>query len=581
MFNILSITFWILPSSKRLPPIPDGAMGSLANGDEISEAIADMLKKGGKNGKGLHSDKNLKRFSRLADALLKSNSQYKFGSVFFTLASALAENVVNDKHSHVPLGHYNEKDKSNNQITITKTFAHMGRPYSRKLRSYIDGPVHDKFTKLLLDTRQDFKDPKYKVCLNSYAGVNQRNYTFLDSRTYLSMQDINILTNFQESHHDLLEKEYLRLLKQLKKTFTESENGELLNKIARNRLKSRSDNRVIKHYAALLGQKTQIKIYNRIPVYDVHAMVHLVRFNSYESRDMTTIDDLLEDIQWRFQSSLDTEQKQWLSRIPSEKVKKQTRSKTTKFSQQLHTTLDVNVRELESFKKNCTVVKSWARKIPSGGIWEFNLREKFSDGIYLNKVHELNSMKIKADTPVNHFYMIEYYGDRRASVFRNVDKSTFPGVYSPVMVGYDVKFEIEHLSKVSSQDEIASYEEVFKSKEFLDDSLSLEFYPDRGEYLNVDIDNVSIGNPEENKSKKNPEFRLELNSSILENQNLSQIESMMKRIALVDKVAADALSEDDIPFMGKNSSETASGLRGGGDNEENDSEPPYSEDEHR
>ena len=83
-------------------------------------------------------------------------------------------------------------------------------------------------------------------------------------------------------------------------------------------------------------------------------------------------------------------------------------------------------------------------------------------------------------------------------------------------------------------------------KEFEDESIGLEFYPNREMKFNVDFNNISIG---EEKTKKETNYKLELNSSILDNQQMSNFESLLKKIEKIDLDTASTITEDDIPFM--------------------------------
>jgi hypothetical protein len=189
-------------------------------------------------------------------------------------------------------------------------------------------------------------------------------------------------------------------------------------------------------------------------------------------------------------------------------------------------------------------MKSWKRTIPTGGHWYITINEKLKNGVHLNRLHELKELrKSKMDMPINTFLIIEYFGDNRASVFRKSDNQTISSVYSPCQLNFEYKFEINHLAHTDTPDEILCYSKIKKTEEFEDESIGLEFYPNREIKFNVDFNNISIG---ETESKKT-EFKLELNSSILENQQMTQFESIMKKLKKFD--LDENITEDDVEFM--------------------------------
>lgn len=552
-----------IPSNKK-NQIPIGQKFIRANSNEFERAVNNFSK-----GSGNISDpKNLKKLNEIVQQIVKSNFKFQYGHMFLTVASTIANGILNTNEKHLPLTHYND-DQSNSERTIIKTYATIGNDHSKKLKSFLNGPVYDKFKKVLCNTREDYLKSKQKKDLYSKAGINQRNFTFLSSDCFLTIADILELTNFSLNHKKTIADEYQRILKLVNKD-NESENLTETSGTKRLKRSNSADERMIRHYAGLLGLNTHLKIYNNVPVYKSHVIIHLIHFKNYEDKNSTTtISKLIKDLYWSKE-----EKPNWEERIPNRKIKEHIKSKSSNFSEQLVTTLDVNLTQLETFNKHCEIVRSWARKIPSGGIWEFNLNEKFSDGIYLNRLYELDKNGIDKQTPINHFFLIESYGDPRASVYRKSDKETFNGVYSPIMLGYDFKVEIEHLAKATEQDELVTFQKVTKSKEFLDESIGLEFYPNREESLNINFNQIDIGNE---SNKENP-YKLELNSSILENQKMSQIENIINRLGKFDPEKAKSLTEDDYIFVNplNDSKENEErGLRG-----KNDEETPYNEDEH-
>ena len=332
-----------------------------------------------------------------------------------------------------------------------------------------------------------------------------------------------------------------RLLKLKKET-----QSEILEELSKNlkSLKSRKDEKPDnKYYSALLSTKTELKLMNRMPVYDLNVIVHLVKFKNFDSR-VTTVKELIKDL--KASTAEEIRNKRYLERIKQKDIKQELESEEFKFSRQLVTSLNLNITNLESFQKNCILVNSWRRTIPTGGHWYITFNEKFRDGIYLNKFHELVEDKIDMDTPMNSFLLIEYFGDNRASVFREADEQTISSVYSPCYISYEMKLNITHVSNIKSPDEILCYSKLKKSDEFEDESLQMDFYPNREEKFNINFDDIKIG---DEKNKKGAKYRLEMNASILENQNLSKFDDMIQRLSKIDPTEAETMTPDDLNFF--------------------------------
>lgn len=547
MLKLLSIIFAFTPNMK--PNMPNGKKFKFANTDELKKTMKSV-----ENSKGNVGDFiNYEKITKLVDTIVSTNNKLKGGDLFITVASLLKDGLINHGKSEGALTHSNNTSITDER-TIQFTYVKIGRPYSKKIKSFLQGPVYDRFTKILSETRKDYLQPALKSELYSRAGANQKNFTFIDKDFFVTVGDIMELTDFHSNHKVAIENEYIKFFNKALKAM---EDNTLSLQLKKRLDKKSSDVNMVRHYAALLGQETILKIYNRLPVYKVNLKLHMVRFNRMESsNEVDSIFGLIEELIWKNGSATLEEYTktkdrvaykkllEGMEKIPEKKIKKKISSSTCDFSRQLHTTLDVQIIESEIFKRHCTVVKSWERTIPTGGTWHITVEELFGDGIYLNKLYELDNKKINRDRPLNHFFIIESFGDPSADIFRIKDEETFPRMHSPVLLSYDLKLSINHLSKAADQDEVMSYQKITKSTEFIDESLGLEFYPSREEYLNIDFDEINIGKP--NPKHK---YRLEYNRSILENQQTSQMDRFMDKLLKVDPEAAKKASKDDLDFI--------------------------------
>lgn len=550
------IVFWA-PGSGRLNP-PRSPKMSKSGVSQINEFDLNNLKKKlTSSNKDIHNGYVRTLLEEFSKCIFDSKNQYRIGNIFLTVAEAAVNSLVNAPGKDVPIVHYNSSNNSldNTQTEYFKTVVRIGKSYNSKIKAYLNGPTYEKFTKKICNTKEDYLETVYKKQLMSSSGVNQRNYTFLDCDCFLSIGDVLNFINYDEEVYPKLDTMYKGLIEIIKQNATNTtkvdETVETLLKMG-NRMKARAlkrpeeanvNNKMIRHFAAILNQKLNLKIYSRIPVYDTHAIIRLVRFKNVDSKESPNLDTLLQNLIWEENYKFN---QNWGEKIHAKSIKKQIEPKLdARFSKQLHTTLDVDLAHLESFTNACEIVKTWYRRMPAGATWDFEIKERFKNGIYLNKIYELIGKDNKnnfLDTPVSYFIMIEFYGDNRASVRRNSDGETFESIYSPIEIGYDFQFQIEHLAHTSSQDEILNYEKTTKLKEFDDLKLGLQYYPRRQERLNIDDTNVKIGD-------KNPDgqFTLLFTKSILENQQLSILEELQKNLSGDKK--AFRINEDDIPYM--------------------------------
>lgn len=539
------------------PSNPDKLAKTLKNVENISDKLGK-----GKRGEAL---------GNAIEALLDSYKKVKHGNTILSLATHLKDAIVHDGERHIAVS---SESKSKDLCNIYRTEIHIGKGHNRKINSYLNGPTYEVFEKVILKTSSDFLESKKRKDLKSICGANQRNFTFFDSDSFLCIADIKEMTSYNDKHYQTLKKQYREMidnldLSEVAESLVDEKSkpvvGEFVKKFNGKEIKKK----YVKYYAGLLSTRQKIKIINRMPVYNLSIIIHLVRFNSYsEPNCVSSIDDLMREITNVSRPG----QNLFLERLSPENVKKVTKSANSNLQQQIVTTLNVNLTGLESFKQHCTVLNSWKRELESGDQWNITLNHNFKNGVYLNKLYEINQ-HVHKNAPLTDFFVLETYGDQRAGLFRKEDAESFFNVYSPCMFQYDYELSYKHLSESTTQDEIVCYQTASKNREFEDETYGSHWYPDRQQELNVNFEDIDIDN-NNTKSK----FKLEMNANILENQNSDRFENFMKKIAKIDPEAANTMSEDDRQFIGKETldeekEDQETGLRG--------SNPPYEEDEHR
>jgi hypothetical protein len=522
-----------------------------AHEPKIAKSLEDILKSKG----NFNSSENLEKYNKFIKTLLKSDNNFLVQDVFLSIASTMLDSVLNNSSKGLPIAHQNMMIP-NTENHITKVI--IGETPNRKLRAIINGPKHQVFDKLLVETKSDFLASEPKKTLTSYSGVNQRNFTFFGESTYLSVKDTCILTNYEEKRN-IVDKEFERV-KKINTEITEASKSKSPNQVKR--LKHNKKNlRVQKFYAAILSQKRVLTFFNQMPIYDVTVKLHLVRF--IDLHYIEAIDKLIETMK---------QGDAWADGIPLESIKQG--PEPSSFSHQLVTTMDVDLEEIECFHRRCKIVKTWSRTLKSGASWQFELEERFRNGVYINKLHLVNGETFNPlvnggiNGPIGYFYIAEYIGDKRATVKRLKDNANFTRVYSPVKIGYDFRMSVKHVAKSNDPDDIAWYQTIKDDKEFLDESLRNDFYPEREEYLNINFDNINLGDD----INKKAEFKLELSPSITQADDFSKLEKIVKTVTTAANKFTASFTDDDKPFLdslketkGYNNTETQSGgLRGSG-----------------
>lgn len=366
------------------------------------------------------------------------------------------------------------------------------------------------------------------------------------------------------------------------KSYLESNNNE-------GKLKKQT--KIVRYNAGLLETSLKLKIMNMLPVYEANVRIYLLKFNPTAiASNGATIDRLLSNIMPTFledstkrkerftkkfkkffnsketplfsndiekhieeliQESVMFKPIPMLERVKVTDIKKENENE---YQYQLVTTLNCNIPKLESFKDRCQVIKSWNRKIGPGDIWNFNLKETFKDGLYLNKLSELTrNHGVSDNTPISYFIMIECYGDDTAAVLRKEDNEVFGNVYSPSKLQFEMDFQYKYLAQPENPDEIAVFSKSTNDKEFQDQEIGAFYYPDRQEYLNIDFEDIDLFTTEENKNTK---FQLRDSIIKIETESQENVSSALQEALnyILKKNPDETLTEDEIEFISTDNS---------------------------
>ena len=380
------------------------------------------------SGKSINSSSTLKVLGDYSMKLLGSSREIAIGRTFVSAIETVKDMLMHDSGT-VPLVHYNDNEVYK-EISKETTYAYIGEDYSKLIKSYLSGPLHQEFHKKLFATQEDAMESESRKSLKSEAGVNQRTTVFFNTQTFLSMVDLRELSNFEEARPKMLKEQERR---NLPKEFT----VDLSSKAKR----IKNDRKNIERRAAILKTTSRLKIFNRMPGYDSHVTIHLACFRTNGCDRSHTIDKLV--------NSLCPGSKNVLEKLTNTQLKKNLKPGKLDFSNQLVTELGTRPVKLECFTDNCNIVKSWERTIRSNCQWSFNLEEKHKNGVYLNKLLEFEQMGVDDDMPSSFFLIIEHYGSDKASVRRLSDDELISSVYSPSKLAFEYELWISHISKNS------------------------------------------------------------------------------------------------------------------------------------
>lgn len=530
--NIILTSIIFFTVGNKLDKLSNNQDKKKKNNKELDQAEKKIKRLVGQD---IDSPKVIGALSDFMKIGLKNNRELLIGNLFLT-GIDLAKDMLMHKSDSSSLVHYNNNNYNGNTL-IQRTNAFIGGEYSRKIKSFLSGPLHSKFEKNLFLSQEDALDSKSRADLKAECGINQRNTIFLDSRTFLTLDDLKELCGFDEKYNEIKK---LRDRKESSKLGIKEEEERLMISLKKSIKRERNDRKKIDYKSALLKTKSKLKIINRLPVYDAHVIIHLASFKNNACDKMHTIEDLV--------NFIIPESTTMLERLSVTQLKKRTKSKILKFSQQLVTELNTRPIKLDSFKDNCQIIKSWERTIPASGHWYFSLTERHQDGVHLNKLFEFVERKVNSQMPSSFFLIIESYGSNKATVRRLKDDELISSVYSPCRLAFEYNLSISHLSKseIDKTDEILSFVEIKKTDEFDEAGLSDAFYPNREVKFNIDMENIIIL---DNEKKPNAKFKLEMTDSLIDSNESNQM-SEIKKVLFKNfgKEVSENYTRDDFKF---------------------------------
>ena len=479
----------------NLQPIPKAG----SKGKEVAKDIGKVLSKSKLNTKDLRQV--LKLALLVSDTALSS----KLGpGTFFKLARS-SNSLLG---ANPPMVHTN-KYTNTRKGQIKETTLHVGKPIEGRFK--VIPSFHYVNRVSLADTEMDCNDPKKKKELVSSCGFNQRNVIFLDNDPYLSVSNLQRITDAK---------------KHIKEVVEERVKTQKPRKVEKTRSKWARRKTNVSLHSLVHNIKSTYKIRNLMPEFNVSLIIHVCcmkdttecQLGPTEVRKAIILEALDKK---NLQSSLRDDQI-----LTNNEIKE---DKEVYFKEELKLSIDSVIKKSTVFRDNINCLNTITRRLKPGDRLDFNLIEHFREGINLNK---LTKNKNNEELPSTLFLIIETLGDPRATL-RDKQHDLLYNGYSPTKIGFDMRMDISYVAWNKDRDNPIVIRKEEARLDYDDEDLGEEYYPSREQKFNVDLSNIQIGG---NLNKKT---RYEL---ILEDQ--SEVIPMLSEIKTKDD--NEVLTEDDV-----------------------------------
>ena len=432
-----------------------------------------------------------------------------------------------------------------NKSTYTKIVCHVGPSTTDRVKKQLNTPLVEYCEKSLSDTDKDYIQHNKRKYLTLKGGFNEKTISFMMEDTYVRVKDLLYLYSKDE-------------------------------RVARNIKLNRDGVRNV--YGCIYKFENQFKFKNMLTYHSVILKLHLIRITDInddvrslisectnnkfnvavkeeDKKDVkpnTKEDETLFDRAKRLGGKLVTEetekmiQKSNMSREVKEtlrEVLKQTGTrrgaefgripeddqysdpnlmdKKNKFAVSFQTSIKTQLTDSIQFRDRAKILKTWNKVLTPGSIWDFQLSQHCGPGIHLNYLFDIEG--INKEHPAQYIFVLESFGDRRASVVRKKDGDFFNG-YGPSKVSCDFVHKIcylgtEHESDFREDAIPIVYKTKKREEDFVENSeFAQTFSPTREEKFHVPFDEIEV--LEDGKKGSDKEFSLQYDTNFLPDTSL-------------------------------------------------------------
>ena len=401
-----------------------------------------------------------------------------------------------------------ENDKMSGTISnLKRTTVNINEPM---LKSYAKLPHrHNNTCRDVINTDTDCINPKKRVLLISRCGFNQRTIDFLGQDAFISVGNMKSLTEC-EKHIDKLRRK-------------SGGQRELAN-VGSNRTKYKKRKTASEICSLIKRIETDIIINSDMEEYCSRVSIHICRI-----RDLECCQNPMDTLAAMY---LETEKMENKSLRKEQFIKKFTviSNKEWEFKNSILLSVDANIRRSEAFKKDIQIIKTVKRKLEPNMRFNLKVIEHYERGVNLNKLSSIE----KDDLPAGTFLIVESIGDSRCVLVDSEESVRYNG-YSPVKLRYDYFVKIHYICSESDSDVPVIKTKSEAEMDFENQELADEFYPDRENTFNVDLEKINI-----NGGNKEGRYNLGLNNAVVD--ELSKINQYLS------KTNQDTMEEEELLF---------------------------------
>jgi hypothetical protein len=432
-----------------------------------------------------------------------------------------------------------------NKSTYTTIVSHIGPPTTDRVKKQLNTPLCEYCEKSLSDTDKDYIQHNKRKYLTLKGGFNEKTISFMMEDTYVRVKDLLHLYSKDP-------------------------------RVARNIKLNRDGVRDV--YGCVYKFKNQFKFKNMLTYHSVVLRLHLIKITDInddvrslisectnnksnvvvkqkDKKDVkldTKEDQTFIDKAKRLGAKLITEeteqmiQKSNMSKEVKENLRevlKQTGTrrgaefgripeddqytdpnlmdKRNKFAVSFQTSIKTQLTDSIQFRDRAKILKTWNKVLTPGSIWDFQLSQHCGKGIHLNYLFDIEALN--KEHPAQYTFVLESFGDRRASVLRKEDGDFFNG-FGPSKVSCDFVHKIcylgmEHESEFREDAIPTVYKTKKREEDFVENSEFAQiFSPNREEKFHLPFDEIQV--LEDGKKGSDKKYSLQYDTNFLPDTSL-------------------------------------------------------------
>ena len=372
---------------------------------------------------------------------------------------------------------------------------HLNRQSTGKFKTLPHG--YRKVNRILFDTKIDCQRVEDRLDLTTKSGFNESIVDIMGKDTTVTMEDLFLLTNCDKIIEE--EKEKLKVKTRRNKSIISDKEGGFKQSLAAQQLAEIGKARV---YAKILKVKTRLEVHSDVTGYLTYVRVHLVCHKTYTQcdgqRSTFTADELYEGILNDIDNDLNRSlRKKQILKTFKRKVRGR------QFKRTMLVEPGSQVLRTQTLRDNITILRSFNFILKPSELGIIDLTHNFTKGLDLKDLSKATNNEAAGTT----FFIIEASGDRNARVTsKNFEEVKMNGI-SPISLRYEIKREMQWISKEEECDVPATLRIEQKENLFEDVEISELFYPTRVNNQNISLDALEI-----NRDNKKAEFRLDMDN---------------------------------------------------------------------